>query len=345
MAQRRPRTWGGVLESHRKGAGLSQTQVARLVNSHQTTISQLETGKAAPTQWWAEQLDHALQAQGSLVAAYELVAPFLEGSTVPDWFREFAREEAHAKVVHERASGRISGLLQTEEYMRAQFRHYDPAATPEKINEWVAARLGRQAKFFGPDPARLVVLLDKDTLYRQVGGPQVLHRQLGHVLGMARRPNVTVQVLPFSLGELSGSAVTTLIVELPNGHRLAYSESSTRGHLISDPAELRTVLDRYDQVRAHALPVRDSARMIRSVMEGLVNMLPDVDPTNVAWRKSTYSGDNGGACVEWAPDVAAAADVVPVRDSKDPQGPALLLSPGAWAAFTAAAASGAFGQV
>jgi len=52
--------------------------------------------------------------------------------------------------------------------------------------------------------------------------------------------------------------------------------------------------------------------------------------TAVAWRKSTYSGDNGGTCVE----VGIAAPSVAVRDSKDPGGPQLAFASGAWKAFT-----------
>lgn len=48
-----------------------------------------------------------------------------------------------------------------------------------------------------------------------------------------------------------------------------------------------------------------------------------------AWRKSSYSGPNGGACVEVAPGEA----VVGVRDSKNPDGPALLFGRSAWGRF------------
>ncbi|NED91526.1 DUF397 domain-containing protein [Streptomyces sp. SID11233] len=48
------------------------------------------------------------------------------------------------------------------------------------------------------------------------------------------------------------------------------------------------------------------------------------------WRKSSYSSEEGGACVE----VAAHSRAIHVRDSKNPEGPALTLAPTAWAAFT-----------
>ncbi|MYR95490.1 MULTISPECIES: DUF397 domain-containing protein [unclassified Streptomyces] len=48
------------------------------------------------------------------------------------------------------------------------------------------------------------------------------------------------------------------------------------------------------------------------------------------WVKSSYSNTDGGNCVEWAPSVAGTG-VVPVRDSKTPDGPSLAVSRAAWA--------------
>lgn len=50
------------------------------------------------------------------------------------------------------------------------------------------------------------------------------------------------------------------------------------------------------------------------------------------WRKSTYSGGDGGDCLEVADGMP---DVVPVRDSKVTDGPALVFRADAWAAFVA----------
>ncbi|MBC3989917.1 DUF397 domain-containing protein [Streptomyces sp. AC563] len=58
------------------------------------------------------------------------------------------------------------------------------------------------------------------------------------------------------------------------------------------------------------------------------------------WTKSSYSS-NGGDCVEIATNLAAYG-TVPVRDSKDPDGPTLIFGTSAWSTFVASVRSGDF---
>jgi hypothetical protein len=58
-----------------------------------------------------------------------------------------------------------------------------------------------------------------------------------------------------------------------------------------------------------------------------------------AWRKSSYSNPDGGECIEVADGFTG---IVPVRDSKDPHGPALVFSDEGWTAFIAGVKSGDF---
>ncbi|MGX8904747.1 DUF397 domain-containing protein [Streptomyces netropsis] len=61
----------------------------------------------------------------------------------------------------------------------------------------------------------------------------------------------------------------------------------------------------------------------------------------VAWHKSSYS-TNGGNCLETGRGMAG---VVPVRDSKMPNGPALVFPPAAWSSFVSAVQGGTLGAV
>jgi hypothetical protein len=62
---------------------------------------------------------------------------------------------------------------------------------------------------------------------------------------------------------------------------------------------------------------------------------------DATWKKSSYSGGNGGGCVEVGAQAQAQADRVLVRDTKDRQGPVLRFTPRAWRRFADQVRSGA----
>lgn len=66
-------------------------------------------------------------------------------------------------------------------------------------------------------------------------------------------------------------------------------------------------------------------------------MTADLD--RAKWRKSSFSGGSGGNCVEVATNVPG---MVAVRDSKDPAGPVLALTPAQWRSFAAGVQRGDF---
>lgn len=64
------------------------------------------------------------------------------------------------------------------------------------------------------------------------------------------------------------------------------------------------------------------------------------DLSGAEWVKSSYSSGEGGMCVEWAPALAS-SDLVPIRDSKNPDGPVVTVSTTAWSAFVTHVKGGA----
>ncbi|MEV7086775.1 DUF397 domain-containing protein [Streptomyces sp. NPDC093085] len=63
-----------------------------------------------------------------------------------------------------------------------------------------------------------------------------------------------------------------------------------------------------------------------------------LDLSNTLWEKSSYSDQQGGECVEFSRTLLSPAGVIPVRDSKNPTGPVLTVTPSAWADFITYAA-------
>ncbi|MFF2811615.1 DUF397 domain-containing protein [Streptomyces sp. NPDC058000] len=60
------------------------------------------------------------------------------------------------------------------------------------------------------------------------------------------------------------------------------------------------------------------------------------------WIKSSYSDGDGGQCLEFSPSHAPTHGVVPLRDSKFPGGPAIIVSVAGWSSFVGAVKNGEF---
>jgi hypothetical protein len=65
-----------------------------------------------------------------------------------------------------------------------------------------------------------------------------------------------------------------------------------------------------------------------------------MDLSRAEWRKSTLSQGGGNNCVEVASNLPG---IIAVRDSKDPEGPKLVFTPGEWSAFVGGVKGGEFG--
>jgi hypothetical protein len=69
--------------------------------------------------------------------------------------------------------------------------------------------------------------------------------------------------------------------------------------------------------------------------------IPDASALRAAWRKSSYSMGDNGNCLEVADGVPG---VIPVRDSKNPHGPALVIPAATWSGFVATVKGGRFAR-
>lgn len=286
-----PMTWGRVLRMLREEKGLTQAQLADLLTTHQTMISHLELGKVQPDESWARRLDEALGAGGLLVAAFKLVEPYLSRPH-PNWdaYEEYRKLEGQAVRLYELATGRMPGLLQTEEYMRALFVSYNPAETEAKVRE----RLARQSRRFASGRPHLVAVVDEAVLRRVVGSPAVMRAQHAHLLKMMRMADAVIQVLPLREGDAARMSMSgMLILEQTSGQKRVYSESLDQGHFIDSARQVSRYVDEYDRLRAQALSQRESAELIRSVMEGMADDQHYVDQEQLLgreWRRVRRMG-------------------------------------------------------
>ncbi|MFI6446210.1 Scr1 family TA system antitoxin-like transcriptional regulator [Kitasatospora sp. NPDC050543] len=340
-----PGFFGSELREAREQAGMSQGDLAARIPCDRSLIAHIELARRVPQENLVKACDVVLGTGTFLHRIWGKVGWYQEIDH-PDWFRLFAEREAKATMVREYQPTWISGLLQTPAYARTLFSEGDAAGDPDLIKERLAGRLARQERFLGGwDAPLLIVVMDESALHRIVGGPEIMYEQLSHLLKLGRRPNIIIQIAPFSLGGRTLSNGGMTLLTFPGGTEWIYSESLNRGHFGNAPEQLVQRAQAYDRLRAAALSAPESARFIRRSMEGMLNMRPTrPDLTTAQWFKSSYTGSNGGQCVETAYNFAAEG-TVPVRDSKNPTGPALLFSTASWRDFVRATAAGEFGDV
>jgi hypothetical protein len=204
-------------------------------------------------------------------------------------------------------------------------------ASEDEVERQTAARLERQEILNRPEPPLLWVVMDEAVLRRPVGGPAAMLAQIEHLTEMAGRRNVVVQVVPMAAGAHDGVNGSFVIADFADAPGIVYLETALRG----------MILDRAEQVAAMRVSYRAPNRgaATSSVNRPDEGSSQDMDLTSAEWQKSSYSGNNGGQCVEVARNLPG---VVAVRDSKNPAEAALLLTHGQWQSFLNKAREGKF---
>lgn len=187
-------------------------------------------------------------------------------AALPPDFSKYVDLEGRAGTIRTYSLVLMQGLLQTKEYARAILltMHH-----PDTVDQFVAARIERQAILTREKPPRLWVTLDERALRCMIGGRDVMRGQLKHLLELAERPNVMIDVVPQDAVYHVGLEGVVTLLGFDNEPDIAYTESSGRGQVVEDAAGVSDFQVRYDLIRGHALPVAESRKLIESILEGL----------------------------------------------------------------------------
>ena len=179
-------------------------------------------------------------------------------------YATFIAYEAEAVELRNFEPTLIPGLLQTEEYARAVNsvgRETDGAAIEQRVN----ARIKRQEVLLRePTPLRVHAALTEAALMAEVGGPDVLREQLGHLVELSRKPNLTIQVLRFAAGahmaDRGGFAVLTFAGDEPP---LGYVETLAGELFLESTKEIERLNTVFGHLKELAMSPAESARFIR----------------------------------------------------------------------------------
>lgn len=156
-------------------------------------------------------------------------------------YQQFIGYEAEAVRLRQFHPTIVPGLLQTEDYIRALVPGValQPMA-PEQVQALVAVRLRRQREILhGDNPRELSVVIDEGALHRLVGGAGTMAAQLDHLVAMQAHPQVSIAVLPFSIGGHAGMQGAFHIMELAGDDEFVLFLETGYGNVArTDPTEV-----------------------------------------------------------------------------------------------------------
>ncbi|MFJ4789571.1 helix-turn-helix domain-containing protein [Streptomyces sp. NPDC088794] len=251
--------YGYELRRYREAAALTQRQLGDIVNYTGSLVGQIETARKLPTREFSERVDAALGTGGSLSRLVELVLR----SQLPAWFQQVAELEVRATEICTFQMGMVHGLLQTPEYVRAVLGALDDT----DLDDRSAVRLARQRIFEKGEPPVFWMVLSEAALHQEIGGPATMRGQLELLLSFENNPRINIQVLPFAAGAHAGLTGSFTVFRFASDPTIVYTEGYGSGHPTANPDTVKNCSLRYDHLRASALSLRESAELIRRVME------------------------------------------------------------------------------
>ncbi|MFB7613940.1 Scr1 family TA system antitoxin-like transcriptional regulator [Kitasatospora sp. NPDC056181] len=259
--------FGRELHRSRRARGWSQVGLSKRMGYSNTLVSYVERAKRPPTRNFAVKADEVFESGG---AFFELWRRYAKASLL-EGFPEYADAEARCRRLRSFGLTVVTGLFQVPEYAQALAyaaveRGAIRAAEAEERVDFLASR---QSLLDRKSPPLIHAVLDESCLVRPVGGYAVMFKQLDRIAELASRPNVTIQVAPFHLGEHLPFTMPVTLLDLPDGSVVGYAESHARGHLERTRERVVAWEREYDQLVVEALPKAASLALIHKARKEL----------------------------------------------------------------------------
>lgn len=269
----RRRELGTLLRKLREEKGMTVRQVTEQLLCSPSKVSRIETGQRGATQRDVRDLcdfygvtDQAFRNQLMDLAKQGKRQGWWQPFGLP--YSTYVGFEAEARVIRDFDSAVVPGLLQTPEYVRALHEDPLPFGSRDLIGQRIQARLRRQELITrpSPPPLELRAILDEAVLHRVIGGPAVMAAQLKRVVQETARPNVTVQVIPYSVGAHPALDSNFNILEFSGSAAdIVYSEGMVGFIYLDRPEDINRYHEVFQHLSQIALPPDQSAELMLAV--------------------------------------------------------------------------------
>ncbi|MFE9310468.1 helix-turn-helix domain-containing protein [Streptomyces sp. NPDC006706] len=267
---------GVQLAGFREDAGLSQEQSARELGFSAAKLSRIESGKGRRP-----------PAEGDVRALLKLYGTDEYESSVllrllrragepgwwqrydkrlmPEWFDRLVGLQEAAAAIRTFEIQYVPGLLQTAAYTRAVVERGLPTASAGEVQRRVELRMRRAQLLLRQDAPQVWAVIDESVLLRVLGSREVMREQLDHLVSMAQRPNVTVQIVPLDVTNASAPAIPITYLrfgglDLPD---VVYLEHIRSANFLEDRDETEEYRIALDRLADEALTPQETLALLR----------------------------------------------------------------------------------
>jgi len=258
----------------REQAQLSCSEVARTLGLSVSKVSRMETGV---TGLQAEDVAAMLGLYRVSATKRQEVLDLLHRSHEKGWWqrqaglpqawRSLIDFEAKATRIQNFENMIVPGLLQTAEYCREVIRALDSSLGEKELDQLVAARMARQSVLTRGAAPQLRAVLDETVLQNTVRSEDVMYRQLVHLTAVAARPNVSVRVVPRSVGAYVGWRGPFTILEFFEEPELVYLENHGAEMFLEEAPDFTAYRRALSRITASALSPDDSLCLMQCVLD------------------------------------------------------------------------------
>lgn len=269
---------GARLRQLREAEHLTEENAASAIHSSAYMIDKLETGESGITDRDLDELltayrvtdpQRRLSLQAMAHGRKALSWWHAYSDVVPDWFEKYLEFETAAAQIDVYDFQIVPDLLQTADYARSIMMSRRPDIAMNAVKRMTDLRMARQEILDRPNPPRLCVVLDETALRRSIGDWTVLSGQIQHLMKMAERPNVVLQILPLKAGGVStGVSFTVLRFDVRELNDLVYLEQLESSLYLDTPAHLDSYLEGMSRLRDHAMSRAETVRHLHRVLIG-----------------------------------------------------------------------------
>jgi transcriptional regulator with XRE-family HTH domain len=253
--------FAGELRAQRQRAGWTQVVLGDKIGYSGSFVSDIERCARTPALDLARACDREFGLPGTLERMHELI----RRDAYPTWFYPVITFEQRATRIHEWEMRVVPGLLQTPDYARSVIRAGRPRDSDEAVARKVTDRMERQEILNADNPPMLWYILHEGVVRQQIGGSEIMKKQLTQLIELAAKPGILLQILPFSAPENAGTNGPIMVFEFDDSQTVCYTECNGGGRVVEVHNEVADLMTAVNMIRASALSPGESIVLLHKI--------------------------------------------------------------------------------